>query len=161
MQDRPKTLRPTDDTTRAAVARMIVGARLAALAFTHPDTGFPFVSRIAVAPFAPGLMTLVSDLSLHTRALAAAPDAALLIGDPPGKGDPLNHPRLGLSVRARPLEPDMLAAAREGWLGFHPKSKLYIDFADFRLLRFDLLGGALTEGFARAYALTAQDLALP
>ncbi len=166
MPETPSVLRQTDDAARALARDLILSARVAALAFTDPETSLPFVSRIAVAPSPPGsarpcIVTLVSDLSLHTRALAAAPDAALLIGDPPARGDPLNHPRIGLSVRAVPAPEDDRAALRAFWLVHHPKARAYIGFTDFRFLYLRIRGGALTAGFARAFSLTAEDLALP
>ena len=46
-------IRPTDDDARALARALLSGARHAALAVLHPDTGAPFVSRIALGQ-APG-----------------------------------------------------------------------------------------------------------
>ena len=79
----------------------------AALAWTDPDTGTPGISRIAFArdPEA-GLLTLVSGLAPHFRALRDRPDCALMLGEVGDKGDPLTHPRLMIRARAAFVAPD-------------------------------------------------------
>ena len=72
------------------------------------SSGTAFVERVAprvaVATDAQGTpVTLVSDLSHHTRALRADPACSLLVGEPGEKGDPLTHPRLSLQGRMRKL----------------------------------------------------------
>jgi heme iron utilization protein len=161
MADRINPIRDTDDAARRQAQALIAGARTAALAFAHPDTGTPFISRIAVAVAHRHLHALVSDLSLHSRALAANPQAALLLGEPGSRGDPMNHPRLSLAVTAEPLPGTDRPALRTAWLTLHPKAALYVDFADFRFLRFRILSGAMNAGFARSFTLTASDLSLP
>jgi hypothetical protein len=108
-------------------------------------------------------VTLVSDLSLHTRALRANPNAALLVGEPGDRGDPLNHPRISIAVTGRfvdrsSTERELL---RQAWLDTHPKAKLYIDFADFSFVVFDIRFAALNGGFGKAYVLNRADLVLP
>jgi putative heme iron utilization protein len=131
------------------------------LAFTDPATCAPFISRIGfgLAPDG-GALSLMSDLALHTAALRADPRAALLIGEPGPKGDPLNSARLSLQVSAHfvPANAAERPALRQAWLATHPKAVVYIDFADFSFVRFTILGGALNGGFARAYLLTPEDL---
>lgn len=153
-------LRATDDAAIALALRLLAEARTAALGVIDPDHGGPHVSRIAFAHLADGVcLTLISDLSHHARALAADPRAGLLLGEPGAKGDPLTHPRLSLRVRARPLgDAAMQARYRAHWLERHPKSKLYVDFADFRFVRFDIVGGLLNAGFGKAYALSEKNL---
>ncbi|MBK5928254.1 HugZ family protein [Rhodobaculum claviforme] len=160
MADAPSPLRPTDDDARALARALIAGADFGALAVVHPDTGLPHVSRVGIATSADGTpVTLVSDLSLHTRALRAAPRACVLLGEPGPRGDPLTHPRLSLDVTAgivaRGAEHDTLRAR---WLARHPKATLYVDFGDFHFVRLVPTGAALNGGFGRAYALTAADL---
>jgi len=161
MTDTPSPLRPTDDEARTLARGLIDAARFGALGVVHPDTGFPHVTRIAVATAPCGTpVTLISSLSLHTRALRAAPRACLLVGEPGARGDPLTHPRLSLDVEAafvpRGPEHDSL---REAWLARHPKAKLYVDFADFAFARLEPLGAALNGGFGKAYVLGPADLA--
>ena len=160
MTENPNPIRETDSEARNLARKLMQEARVAALAFADPDTGAPFISRIGfgLAPDG-GAIALVSDLALHTRALRHDPRAALLIGEPRPKGDPLNSPRLSLSVCAQflPAEAPDRPALRQAWLDRHPKAKLYIDFADFSFLRFEILGAMLNGGFARAYRLSPHD----
>lgn len=161
MPDRTDPIRPTDDEARALARGLVAGAATAALAFVHPESGAPFVSRIALGRAPDGtLLTLVSDLSLHTRALLRDPRAALLAGEPGPRGDPLNSPRLSLAVRARFVADDdpQRKELREAWLAQHPKARLYVDFADFRFVAFTIEGAALNGGFGRAYSLAPEDL---
>lgn len=162
MTQPPDPIRATDDEARALARQLIAAARFGALGVIDPDTGHPHVSRIALGPGPEGgLWTLVSGLSLHSRALRQNPNAGLLLGEPGAKGDPLAHPRLSLAVRAHPLRPDApeQPALRARWLADHPKAKLYLGLPDFFFLRFTILSGALNGGFARAYRLAPADMA--
>ncbi|MCA0270828.1 MAG: pyridoxamine 5'-phosphate oxidase family protein [Proteobacteria bacterium] len=158
--DPPKTLRDTDDDARHLARQLLTAARTAALAVTDPEHGGPYVSRIAFSVSPEGeFLTLISDLSYHARALKADPRAALLIGDPDTRGDPLTHPRLSLRATARVVPKGAEhARRREGWLQLHPKAKLYVDFPDFRYVAFEIHGGHLNAGFGKAYALAKNDL---
>ena len=158
--DRPSPIRPTDAEARALARRLIAEARHGALAVLHPDSGAPHVTRIAVGTDPDGQpLTLISSLSLHTRALQAQPRACLLLGEPGPRGDPLTHPRLSLDIDAEFLPRGALhERLRDHWLGQHPKARLYIDFADFAFVRLRPAGAALNGGFGKAYSLTAADL---
>lgn len=161
MPQNPKPIRETDAEARALARKLMDAARVAALAFVDPDTGAPFLSRIGFGLTPDGsAMSLVSDLALHVRALRLDPRAGLLIGEPGPRGDPLNSPRLSLAVTARflPADTSERPALRQAWLAHHPKAKLYIDFADFSFVRFEILGAMLNGGFARAFRLTPGDL---
>jgi putative heme iron utilization protein len=157
-------IRPTDDEARTLGRRLLNEACFAALGVLNPATGHPDVTRGALSTDAAGApLTLVSDLSAHTKALRANPVASLLVGEPGEKGDPLTHPRLSLSCTANFIEhsdPEY-AVLRGGYLQRNPKAKLYIDFADFAFLRFTILSAALNGGFGKAFHLTAQDLQPP
>lgn len=160
-EKRPDPVQPADDEARALAHRLLRDSRHAALAFTDPATGTPGISRIAFGLAPDGCpLTLVSTLSQHRQALEAHPEAALLVGEPGDKGDPLTHPRLMLRVRAEAVAqgtPDH-GMLREAWLAEHPKAKLYIDFADFGFLRLVPQSALLNGGFGRAYRLTVADL---
>lgn len=155
-------LRETDDAARALARDLIRTARTAALAVSHPDTGAPYVSLIAFGLTGAGPATLLSDLSLHTRALRADPRACLLVGGPGDRGDPLNHPRISVDVTADfiPSGDPRRAGMRSDWLAHHPKAKLYVDFADFSFVRFAILGATMNGGFGQAYSLQSEDIAL-
>lgn len=158
----PDPVRPADAEARALARGLLTEARHAALAWTDPETGTPGISRIALG-LAPegGPVTLISSLAPHTAALRAQPLAAVMVGEPGAKGDPLTHPRLMLRVRAGFVERGTSdhAALRDRWLADHPKSALYIDFADFTLVRLEPVSALLNAGFARAFRLSVEDLA--
>jgi len=160
MADQISPLRDTDDAARTLARSVIAAARTAALAVIDPETGGPHVSRIAFGRAADGTcLALLSDLALHTRALRAHPRASLLLGEPEAKGDPLTHPRLTLGVTAWPVTDDLeRARLKPIWLALQPKSRLYVDFADFHFFRFEIVYGHLNGGFGRAYALDENDL---
>jgi heme iron utilization protein len=153
-------IRPTDDAARALASKLLREARIAALAFTDITTGGPSISRVIIANMpGQGLLTLISDLSAHTQALALYPKCALLLGEP-GKGDPLSHPRMSVMAEAVRL-PDALKGKADFAVPFleaHPKTKLYFNFADFAFWRFSIVRVDLNGGFGKAYRLTPDDL---
>ena len=156
-------IRTTDDEARALARQLLAAARFAAIGVLDPDTGAPVVSRIALARAPDGApLTLISRLSTHTGHLLADPRASLLVGEPGPTGDPLTHPRMTLTARARMIGPDdpERAALRATYLAQTPKAKLYIDFADFLFARFEVTAAALNGGFGKAYHLTPADLGL-
>ncbi len=153
----PNPIRPTDDEAISLAKTLISNAKFGAIAVTHPQTGHPHVTRIAVATDPNGsLLTLVSDLSIHTKALKANPICSLLLGEPGPKGDALTHPRLTLTCEARSVEKSPL---REHYLAQHPKAQLYFDFSDFNILKFIINSADLNGGFGKAYQLTGAELA--
>lgn len=161
MTNRSNPFTQTNDEARAIARKLLRDATTAALAVTEADTRAPFVSRIGFGLSPAGVpMTLISDLALHSRALRNDARAALLIGEPGQKGDPLAHPRLTLCVTARFVlrEESHHTDLRAAWLGTHPKAALYVDFADFHFVLFDIVSGHLNAGFAKAYALDQKDL---
>ena len=138
----------------------MTSARFAALGVLHPDTGAPHVSRIAFALGRDGQpISLVSTLSLHTRALQSNPVCSLLVGEPPATGDPLAFARLSLTATAEFIAQDARSETRDRYLKTHPKARLYVDFADFGFVSFRVISGALNGGFGKAYELSAADLA--
>lgn len=153
-------IRPTDDAARALARGLIEAARHAALGVIDPGTGAPSVSRIALGVVDASLVTLVSDLALHSRAMRANPAVSLLIGEPGARGDPLTHPRLSIQATARfnPRDGADHARLRDAWRKARPKSALYLDFADFRFVTLHPVSAALNGGFGRAFALTPADL---
>ena len=150
---RRNPINPVDDEARALARRLLAEARFGALA-VHGDPA-PMVSRVAVTAMDGAPMILVSDLSEHSRALAANPACSLLLGEPGERGDPLTHPRMTVMARAEPADK---AALKDRWLANQPKSRLYYDFTDFRLLRLAPLAIHLNGGFGKAYRLEPADL---
>jgi putative heme iron utilization protein len=161
MADRPDPVQPADDAARAQARDLLAGARFGALAFTDAETGTPGISRIAVGlDAAGGPVTLISSLSAHHAALRLNPAAALMVGEPGPKGDPLTHPRLMIRVEAQFVDRSDPghAALRDQWLATHPKAKLYVDFGDFGFVRLVPQSAFLNGGFGRAVRLAPDDL---
>ncbi|RYH06862.1 HugZ family protein [Tropicimonas sp. IMCC6043] len=162
--NRPNPIRETDDAVRAEARALLEEARFGALGVLDPESGAPMVTRVAVGTTPGGApLTLISALSQHTAALGRSAACSLLVGEPKPTGDPLTHPRLTLQCDARFVargtpEHDRL---RGRWLASHPKSKLYVDFADFSFVVLEPRGGFLNGGFGKAYLLTAEDLLPP
>jgi heme iron utilization protein len=153
--------RPLDDEGRAMAAQLLTDARHGALGVLLPD-GAPMVTRVACswdggrsADRRPSALILVSTLSTHTEAAMSRPETSLLVGEPGARGDPLTHPRLTVLTRAERADK---AGLRSLWLTDHPKAGLYIDFADFLMLRLVVMGAYLNGGFGKAYRLSPDDL---
>lgn len=161
MAEKRDLMQPVDDEVRAVARDLLRGARTAALGVLHPDTGAPHVTRVAFGLSQAGdMLTLVSALSLHTRAMRADPRVSLLIGEVGPRGDPLTHPRISIAATASFVaasDPDR-TLLRDDWLASHPKARLYVDFADFAFVRLRPDGAALNGGFAKAYQLLREDL---
>ncbi len=154
-------LQSADDEARALARSLLARARHAALAVTDPATGTPGISLIAFGLDPERLpLTLVSALAPHREALRLHPEAAILVGEPGERGDPLTHPRLMVKVRAAPVPqtaPEH-GALRAHWLATHPKAKLYVDFPDFAFVRLAPVSAVLNGGFGRAWRLAPEDL---
>lgn len=132
--------------------------RTGALATLDRQTGFPFATLVTVATDVDGApLFLMSTLSGHTANLAADPRASVLLAER-GKGDPLAHPRITVIGR---IAKDDAPRARRRFLARHPKAALYAGFGDFAIWRMAVEGAHLNGGFARAMAITAEDLLTP
>ncbi|WP_425039642.1 HugZ family protein [Primorskyibacter sp. S187A] len=154
-------LREMDDEARGLIADLLTRTRHGALAVTDPEDNLPNISRIALARAPDGApLSLISDLSQHATALKANPNAAILLGEPGSKGDPLTHPRLSLRVTARFIRhgSDDHAPLARHYLSQYPKAKLYIGFGDFALVHFTVRDGLLNGGFGKAYPVTSEDI---
>ncbi len=137
--------------------RLLRMARTAALATL--EGAKPLTTLVGVASDWDGApLFLMSELARHTRNLNADPSASLLLTSRGGGGDPLNHPRITLNgvVRLRPGDD-----GRDRYVRRNPKSKLYVNFADFSLRRLEVESVHFNGGFGRADALTVGDLLIP
>ncbi|MBL4751697.1 MAG: pyridoxamine 5'-phosphate oxidase family protein [Amylibacter sp.] len=164
MPNTPSPIRPTDNEARQITRDLIANARFGSLAVLHPDTGLPHVTRIAIGTSPSGTpLTLISDLSFHTKALRHNPNCSLLLGEPAANGDPLVHPRISIQCKTSFLARNDAKHAdiRAHYLASRPKSKLYIDFADFNFVLFYIQSASLNGGFGKAYELTAKDCTAP
>lgn len=163
MTEKRDLIRETDDEARSLARQLLDGARFGALG-TLDGEGMPVVSRIAVVRAPDGSpLTLISQLSHHTRHLLERPECSLLLGEPGPTGDPLTHPRMTLACRARMIrhEDPERGVLREHYLAQYPKAKLYVDFGDFLFAHLAVRKVALNGGFGKAYALMPGDVGLP
>ena len=160
MPPRPDPVQPADAAALALVRGLLTLGH-AALAWTDADTGTPGISRIAFARDPDlGLMTLISGLAPHFRALRTHPACALMLGEVGDKGDPLTHPRLMIQARAVFVAPDDPARPplRARWLDRNPKATVYIDLPDFAFVRLTPVSALLNGGFGRAHRINPGDL---
>lgn len=142
---------------------LLRSARAAALATLAAPSGHPFASLVNVATAPDGSpLLLLSRLAAHTRHLDSDSRLSLLLYSAfnrPSGGDPLTQPRLTLLGRAERVndstEHQML---RTRFLARHPKSSLYVDFADFGFFRVAMETAHLNGGFGRAASLNAASL---
>jgi len=158
---RTAPFRPADDIARTLAGQLLSRATHAALATVQAGTLHPSVTRIALATDLAGQpVTLISTLAPHTHSLLATPECALLVGDPGEKGDPLTHPRLTLHARAQFVARDSAdhPALRAHYLKLRPKAKLYVDFADFGFVRFQITEALLNGGFGKAWRMAPRDI---
>jgi putative heme iron utilization protein len=135
---------------------------------TLTDSGAPFVSMVLYAletrvGAPPAAVIHVSRLAAHTRQLQADPRASLMIMQPDtGAGDPQALARVTLECSATPLPPDSAdyAAARAAYLGRLPTQEYLFAFPDFGLFRLELRSARYIGGFAQAFSLDIETLAL-
>jgi putative heme iron utilization protein len=160
MAKRPDPVQPAT-TDALALVHQLMTLGHAALAWEDPDTGAPGISRIAFHRDPDeGMLTLVSGLAAHFRALRDRPDCALMLGEVGETGDPLTHPRLMIRARASFVAPDDPArpGIRDRWLAGNPKATVYIDLPDFAFVRLVPLSALLNGGFGRAFHVAPSDL---
>jgi putative heme iron utilization protein len=141
---------------RAEAKRLLRVARTAALATLDRASGAPLATLVSVASDYDGApLLLLSTLASHTKNLAANAVGSLLLTSAPGRGDPLNRPRLTIGG---PIAPYREAAALARFVARNPKSKLYASFGDFSLFRLDVQAVHFNGGFARAAPLTSAEI---
>ena len=79
----------TDEEARQLARRLLSEVRHGAIAVTDPESGAPHVTRVAVLGIDGAPHILISDLSTHTKALAADPPLVLpsaAAASPPARG---------------------------------------------------------------------------
>jgi hypothetical protein len=142
---------------RIEAKRLLRLARVGALATI--DGGAPLTTLVGVASDWDGSpLFLMSELSRHTRNLAADPRASLLLTSQGGRGDPLNRPRISLGGTVA-RHPDPSSRAR--YLERNPKAKLYAGFSDFAIRRLLIESVHFNGGFGRADPLSVGELLSP
>ena len=160
MPEPKNPIRETDAEAIAIATTLLSDARIGSLSFIDPATGGPSVSRTIIAHYGSGrLVTLISDLSGHSKALTKDTRCALMIGEP-GRGDPLAHARMTVLGTAKrlPSAAKQDAEFADFFLKLHPKAKLYFSFGDFAFWQIEPHRVDLNGGFGKAYCLTPDDL---
>lgn len=137
-------------------ARRVLRAARAGTLATAED-GQPFASLVTPATAGNGdVLVLLSGLSEHTRHLKADGRCAVMVAGEPDGPNAQTAPRLTVVGAATP-EPDPALKAR--WIALHPYAAFYADLPDFRLWRLRADRGSFIGGFARAFRLSAAELA--
>lgn len=139
-----------------AQARLLIAQAKSASLATITE-GAPFAALVTPA-FLPDLsaILLLSELSPHTRHLAANPACALLLIGQPSTDNPQTAPRICLSGAAV-MDPD--PATRATYLQTHPYAAQYVDFTDFSFWRLTFTAAHFIGGFAAASKLNLAQLA--
>lgn len=137
----------------ADLARHLIGTLDRAVLATSMPDGWPYASLVLFATGVDGApLLLLSDLAEHTRNLAGAPRASLLLDGTAGLDAPLTGPRLTLLGRVV-RDTDKADSAR--YLARHPSAALYAGFADFHFHRLVVERAHLVAGFGRIHWLDA------
>ncbi|MBF0374594.1 MAG: pyridoxamine 5'-phosphate oxidase family protein [Alphaproteobacteria bacterium] len=150
-QDRPHCRGMINDPAplghRQAIRRLMRGCDRAALATLMAD-GAPYASLVAVATDHGGApLLLLSQLSEHSRNLAADARVSLLFEARSGAANPQEDPRVTVTGRvARSDDP----AHRARFLARHPAAAAYAGFGDFAFHRVEVERAHWVGGFARA-----------
>ena len=153
----------TDDVKPGTVARRLLrAADRAALATTLAGRApvgaepWPYASLVLLAcdhDAAP--LLLLSDLSEHSKNIAADARAALLIDGTAGRVDPLTGPRVTILGTVEKTDDPRLKAR---FVARHPSAALYADFADFHLYRVTVARAHFVAGFGRIHWIEAPEL---
>ena len=150
----------TDAERARAVRRLVRACPTASLATLLADGGGrPYASLVLVAcdhDAAP--LLLLSDLAVHTRALAEDGRAALLFDGTAGLDDPLTGARVTLIGR---VSQSGEARHRARFVARHPSAEAYAGFADFNVYRLAPERAHLVAGFGEVHWLPAEDLVFP
>ncbi len=158
MSTSPAAAPPTD---AVALARRVLRAvPMAALATRAADRdGWPYASLVACAVDHDGTpILLLSELSDHTRNLAADGRASLLLDDTPGLANRMAGPRLTLLGRLAPAGAAARDRLRRRYLARHPTAARYEGFGDFAYWAMTVEAVHLIGGFAQAHWLDAADV---
>jgi len=134
----------------SGAARQLLRSRRSATMATAlaSDGGRPYASLITVACDVDGSpILLLSDLSDHSRNLAADPRASLLFEDAGRRANPQTGPRLTLLGR---IAVDDEPRLRRRFLARHPGAVLYAVFADFHVYRLSVDRAYWVGGFGQA-----------
>jgi putative heme iron utilization protein len=150
-----------EDGSPSAIGRELMRGRDRAVlctALANAD-GQPYGSLVATAPDEDGSPLLfLSDLSEHSKNLAADPRAALVFTAPESDDDPLDRPRV--TVLGRIVRVDDEARWRH-YRARHPAAEQYRTFRDFHLYRLQVSRAHVVGGFGVIRWIEAADVLGP
>lgn len=127
-----------------------------ALATRRSEDGGPQVALAAVATDLDGSpILLLSELSEHTRNIAADGRVAILFDGTEGYRNPQTGPRVTIFGKA---VASAVPRHRARYLARHEGAALYADFSDFRFFHVEVTEARLVGGFAQAETLAASAL---
>ena len=159
LQSKSKKIETIED-ARVCAKAILRTVTCGVLAVLEPESGFPLTSRVGVASdFDGSPILLLSQLSIHTKALNEDARCSLLLGEI-GIGDPLRFPRLSLIGIAEKLteKSGQLEYFRTRYLMHQPNAKLYIDFTDFSFFRIHVERANLNGGFGQFFKLSGEEI---
>ncbi len=135
--------------------KLLRSARAGCLATIQ--NGQPFASLVTPACMPDGsLLMLLSQLSEHTRHLAADPHCSVMVSGVSEGANPQMTPRITITGVAEVVDDPALKAR---YLAVHPYASLYAGFSDFATWRVVPAAALLVAGFGRAFRLKQPDLA--
>lgn len=145
MSDKPVS---TPETPLPQTVRdMMRGLDRASLATVLAGENWPYASLVLVAlGYDLSPILLLSDLALHSQAIAADDRVSLLFDGTAGLDQPLTGPRVTLLGRANRSDDPVL---RRRFLARHPDAGMYADFGDFAFYRVTLERAHLVGGFGK------------
>lgn len=133
---------------KLALRQVVRACHKASLATLLAEGGAPYASLVTVAldhDLSPIL--LLSELSDHSRNIAADPRVSLLFDGTDGHPNPQTGPRVTVMGHAVRVDDPRL---RRRFLARHPGAALYADFADFAFWRVVPERAHFIGGFGRA-----------
>lgn len=152
-----------NETTRQALGKLVREVRIAALG-TVSD-GEPGLAMVLFAadPDGQSLYLHVSHLGRHTQALLRHPRVSLLVveADRPTR-NPSTLTRVAIMADAEILRRGTPAfeRAQAVYLEKHPTAELTFQLGDFLLVRLVPVGARLVAGFAQAFDVSPEELAV-
>lgn len=148
-----------DANTRAALARLLRGERIAHLGTLRQ--GAPMASMtlyLAAADFS-AFYLHVSRLAWHTQDMLQDPRVALSIGETDdGRVDPFTLKRISIRGNAENFAADQ-PELKASWLARFPEQKINFELADFSFWRIVPRDARFVAGFGRIHNLSAAQLA--
>lgn len=141
------------------VRTLLAGARTATLStMSRKHAGFPFGSLMPFALDDAGRpLFLISNMAMHTQNLKADAHASLFVAQAPSDGDVLGSARATLVGLAEVVAAAEVGRARELYLGVHPGSRYWVDFADFSFFRLAPVDVYFVGGFGVMGWTTAEE----